>query len=147
MNELETTLLLVQRSHNWYLIAAILALVLSIEVPRVDVKAIAADDNIIAAWAVRIFKPVAWHVTDVGVVQALLSCHIIMPLQGLDGRGPEFHHLVVRVEPQKVDWRVRPQLVVDEPAELFRLLQVVSHLRHYQVRDFDMDFRFFPSAP
>src|SRR5713101_8044568 len=93
------------------LVSALLALVVLVEVPAGDVESVPLDRDGAAARAVRVLERVARDVPDVDVLQALLLRDRAVLLEGLDGRPGELHHLVVRVEPQEVDWGVGAEVV------------------------------------
>ena|SRR5438445_3719053 len=48
------------------------------------------------------------------------------------------HELVIGVESEEMDWYVRSKVVVEPPAQLPRLVEVIADLWDDQVCDFDM---------
>src|SRR2546428_9625439 len=128
-----------QSTEDRQLVAALLALVVLVEVPARDVESVPLDRDRAAARAVRVLERMARDVPDVDVLQAFLLRDRAMLLERLDWRPGELHHLVVRVEPQEVDRGVGAEVVVDPVRELPRGVEVVADLRDDQVRDLDVD--------
>src|SRR5437660_6446106 len=81
----------------------------------------------------------ARDVPDVDVLQALLLSDRAMFLERLDGSPGELHHLVVRMEPEEMDWRVGTEVVVHPLRKLPRGPEIVADLGHDEVRDLDVD--------
>src|SRR5205823_5901783 len=89
------------------LVPALLALVVLAQVPAGDVEPVPLDRDRAAARTVRVLETMARDVPDVDVLQALLLRDRAVLLERLDGSPGELHHLVVRMEPEEMDWRVR----------------------------------------
>src|SRR2546426_2468193 len=121
------------------LVSALLALVVLVEVPAGDVESVPLDRDRAAARAIRVLQRMARDVPNVDVLQALLLRDGAVLLERLDGSPGELHHLVVRVEPQEVDWRVGAEVVVDPLRQFPGGVEVVADLRDDQVRDLDVD--------
>src|SRR2546426_2127136 len=121
------------------LVPALLALVVLVEVPARDVEAVPLNRDRTAAGTIRVLEPVALHVPDVDVLQALLLRDGAVLLERLDRRPGELHHLVIRVEPQEVDRGIGAEVVVHPLRELSRGAEVVADLRDDEIRDLDVD--------
>src|SRR5437870_8276511 len=91
-----------EASEDRELVPALLAFVVLVEVPARDVEPVPLDRDRAAARTIRVLEPVALHVADVDVLQALLLRDRAVLLECLDRRPGELHHLVVRMEPQEV---------------------------------------------
>src|SRR5712692_6012205 len=130
---------LLETTEDCEMVAALLALVVLVEVPASDVEPVALDRDRPAARTVRVLQGMAGHVPDVDVLEALLLRNGAMLLEGLDGRPGELHHLVVRVEPQEVDRRVGAEVVVDPLRKFSGGREVVADLGDDEVRDLDVD--------
>lgn len=141
MNKLEVVLLshFVKLADNRYRVATVLATVVSVKIPSVNAKSIAPYDYTLAFWAVCIFQRMTWNVSNVCVLQALLFCQFIVFFKCFNRCVVKIHHLVVRVEAQKMYWSIRPKLIMHESAKLSCCYQVVAHLWHYKVCDLDVD--------
>src|SRR5207247_8712087 len=87
----------------------------------------------------RLLDAVDREVPDVGGLDALLSRDRAVLLERLDGSPGELHHLVVRMEPEEMDWRVRTEVVVHPLRKLPRGPEIVADLGHDEVRDLDVD--------
>src|ERR671922_11049 len=117
MNKLKAVLSDVAKlANNRYRIATVLATVVGVKVPLINAKAIAPDDYTLTLWAVCVFQWVTRHISYVCVVQALLLCYFIMSFKRLNRCVAKIHHFVVRVEPQKMNWGIRPKLVMHKSA-------------------------------
>src|SRR5713226_3232009 len=130
---------LLETTEDCEMVAALLALVVLVEVPARDVEPVALDGDRPAARTICVFQGMAGHVPDVDVLEAFLLRDGAMLLEGLDGRPGELHHLVVRVEPQEVDRRIGAEVVIDPLRQLPRSSKVVADLRDDEVRDLDVD--------
>src|SRR2546426_9733210 len=128
-----------EASEDRELVPALLALVVLVEVPARDVEAVPLNRDRTAAGTIRVLEPVALHVADVDVLQALLLRDGAVLLERLDRRPGELHHLVIRIEPQEVDRGVGAEVVVHPLRELPRGAEVVADLRDDEVRDLDVD--------
>src|SRR5947208_10426531 len=62
-----------------------------------------------------------------------------MLFQRLDWRVWNIHHLVVWMEPQEMDWIVRTQIVIEPPAQLPSMFQLISYFRDHQVCELHVD--------
>src|SRR5919108_2479852 len=118
MNKLKVVLLshLMKFADNWYLVAAALATIVSVKVPRINAKAVAPYYYTVALWAVCIFQRMTWNISKVCVGQALLLCYLIVFFKCFNRCIVKLQHFVVRVEPEKMYWCIRAQLIVHELA-------------------------------
>jgi len=110
MNKLKVVLLshLMKFADNWYLVAAVLATIVIVKVPRINAKAVAADYYTFALWTVCIFQRMTWNISKVCVGQALLLCYLIVFFKCFNRCIVKLQHFVVRVEPEKMYWCIRP---------------------------------------
>src|SRR5712692_3169639 len=130
---------LLETTEDREVVAALLALVVLVEVPARDVEPVALDGDRAAARTICVLQGMAGHVPDVDVLEAFLLRDAAVLLEGLDGRPGELHHLVVRVEPQEVDRRVGAEVVVDPLRKFSGGREVVADLGDDEVRDLDVD--------
>src|SRR3989475_8938094 len=117
-----------QSTEDRELVAALLALVVLVEVPARDVESVPLDRDGAAARAVRVLERMARDVPDVDVLQAFLLRDRAVLRERLDRSPGELHHLVVRVEPQAVDRRGASAGVVDRRRKFPRGVEVVADL-------------------
>src|SRR2546425_7953565 len=128
-----------EASEDRELVPALLALVVLVEVPARDVEAVPLDRDRTAAGTIRVLEPVALHVADVDVLQALLLRDGAVLLERLDRRPGELHHLVIRMEPQEVDRGVGAEVVVHPFREFPRRVEIVADLGYDEVRNLDVN--------
>jgi hypothetical protein len=120
MNKLEIVLLSdsIRLANNWYPLATVLATVVSVKVPCVNAKAVASYDHSPALWTISIFQRMAWNISKVGILQTLLLCNFIVLFKRFNWCVVKIHHLIVRMESQKVYWSIRPEFIMHESAKL-----------------------------
>src|SRR3989304_1219912 len=103
---------LAQMPNYWNLIPAVVASVLIVEVPTRNVKAKSLNNDPTASSTIRVFQRMTGDVPDVGVVQPNFLRYCMALFQRLDRCPRKVHHLVVWMEPQEMNWRVRTQVIV-----------------------------------
>src|SRR6267378_1503403 len=80
----------------------------------------------------------SWDVPDIDVSQSLLPCYSAVFFESFHRRAGEVHELVVRMESEEVNRYVRPEVVVEPPTQLPRLVEIVADLWDDQVCDLDV---------
>src|SRR5215472_5571899 len=51
----------------------------------------------------------------------------------------KFHHLIIWMEPQEVNWSVRSQFIIDKFAQFSSSFQIIANFRDYEVSNLGMN--------
>src|SRR5215207_2922106 len=84
----------------------------------------------------------ARNISKICILQTFLFCNGMMLLQSLNWRQTKFHHFVVWVESQKVNWSVGSKFIIYKSTQSSCSFQIISNLRNNKISDFCVNLCF-----
>src|ERR671911_968828 len=84
----------------------------------------------------------ARNISKICILQTFLFCNGMMLLQSLNWRQTKFHHFVVWVESQKVNWSVGSKFIIYKSTQSSFSFQIISNLRNNKISNLRVNLCF-----